>query len=48
VAVHHFSGTWKNRRSKIKDLIMRRIAKLLGESTFERVRKYGKSISAKK
>ncbi|WP_259705680.1 glycosyltransferase family 32 protein [Weissella confusa] len=48
VAVHHFSGTWKNRRSKIKDLIMRRIAKLLGESTFERVRKYLKSISAKK
>lgn len=38
VAVHHFSGTWKNRRSKIKDLIMRRIAKLLGESTFERVK----------
>lgn len=35
-------------RSKIKDLIMRGMAKLLGESTFERVKKYGKSISAKK
>lgn len=48
VAVHHFSATWKNRRSKFKDLIMRGMAKLLGESTFERVKKYGKSISAKK
>ncbi|WP_270333572.1 glycosyltransferase family 32 protein [Ligilactobacillus acidipiscis] len=39
-AIHHYSGTWKNKRGKSKDFILRVITRLIGEKKVERLKRY--------
>ncbi|MCT3075006.1 glycosyltransferase [Leuconostoc citreum] len=38
-SIHHYSGTWKSRSSKIKDLILLFLSRLIGENRLENIKK---------
>lgn len=47
VAIHHFSGAWKNKSGKVKDFIIKLIFKFIGEDKYQNLKKLLKDVKRK-